>query len=188
VTPNGGSILAFARTPRAIEHVIGLGASTTAEDRWGTTPIQALSALGPAGAPLVRLLIAHGVAASPVEYARLGDLDAIRSMNDPSIARDDQVLMAAVDRGHHALASWLLEHGANPNARAKAQSRQTALHAAAWNGDLPMVQLLVAAGADPSLVDEEHQTTPLHWAEVSFDIRRQEGCREVAAFLGRPSS
>ncbi|HEY2322242.1 MAG TPA: ankyrin repeat domain-containing protein [Thermoanaerobaculia bacterium] len=185
-TPNNASPLAFARTPRAIERLIALGASTTAKDRWGTTPIQALSALGPAGAPLVRLLIAHGVEASPIEYARLGDLDAIAA--DPSNAHDDAILMAAVDRGHHALASWLLEHGANPNARTKGQSRQTALHSAAWNGDLRMAQILVAAGADPKLVDEEHHTTPQHWAEVSFDIRQQEGCREVAKFLGDTTS
>lgn len=185
-TPNGASLLAFARTPHAIERLIALGASTDAKDRWGTTPIQALSALGADGAPLVRLLIAHGVAASPLEYARLGDLDAIAA--DPSAAHDAAILMAAVERGHHALASWLLEHGANPNARAKAQSRQTALHSAAWNGDLRMVEILVAAGADPKLLDEEHRTTPQHWAEVSYDIRKQEGCREVAKLLADTAS
>ena len=186
-TPNGGSLIAFARTPHAIDRLIAFGANTTATDRWGTSPIQALSALGASGAPLVRKLIAHGVAASPLEYARLGDLDTIAAMSerDPSIARDDEILMAAVDRGHHALASWLLDHGANPNARAKAQSRQTALHSAAWNGDLPMVQLLIAAGADRTLIDEEHQTTPQHWAEVSFDITNRQGCREVAELLSR---
>jgi len=189
-TPNSASLIAFARTPHAIDRLIALGASTTAKDRWGTTPIQALSALGAVGAPLVRLLIAHGVEASPLDYVRLGDLDAIESMskNDPSIARDDAILMAAIDRRHHALASWLLEHGANPNARAKAQSRQTALHSAAWNGDLRMVQILLAAGADPTLVDEEHGTTPRRWAEVSFDIRQQEGCREVAELLAATPS
>lgn len=186
-TPNGASLLAFARTTHAIDRLIELGASTTAQDRWGTTPIQALSALGASGAPLVRALIAHGVAASSLDYARLGDLDAIVAMTnrDPSITSDDQVLMAAVDRGHHALASWLVEHGANPNARAAAQSRQTALHSAAWNGDLQMVQILVAAGADRSLVDEEHGTTPQHWAEVALNITNRQGCREVAAFLSR---
>jgi ankyrin repeat protein len=184
-TPNQASLLAFARTPHAIDRLIGLGASTTAPDRWGTSPIQALSALGASGAPLVRQLIAHGVPASPREYACLGDLDALAaaSAHDPSIAHDDDLLMAAVDRGHHAVAWWLFEHGASPNARAKAQSRQTALHAAAWNGDLRMVQLLVAAGADPALIDEEHETTPQHWAEVSFDITNRQGCRDVAEYL-----
>lgn len=183
-TPNGASLLAFARTPHAIDRLIALGASIDTKDRWGTTPIQALSALGASGAPLVRQLIAHGVAASPLEYARLGDVDAIAA--DPSAARDDAILMAAVDRGHHALASWLLEHGANPNARAKAQSRQTALHSAAWNGDLRMVQMLIGAGADRLLIDEEHRTTPQHWAEVSSEIRKQPGCREVAEYLASP--
>ena len=73
--------------------------------------------------------------------------------------------------------------GANVNARAEAQSRHTALHSAAWNGDLRMVQMLVTAGADPSLLDEEHQGTPLQRAEVSVDVTNNPKCMEVAEYL-----
>jgi ankyrin repeat protein len=45
------------------------------------------------------------------------------------------------------------------------------LHSAAWNGDLPMVRLLVGAGADLAARDEEHDGTPLGWAEVAIDVR-----------------
>jgi ankyrin repeat protein len=102
---------------------------------------------------------------------------------DPAIARLDAVLMAAVDFRHHALVEWLFARGANVNARAAAQSRQTALHSAAWNGDLRMVQMLVAAGADPSLLDEEHRTTPLVWAETSAEVTNNPKCSEVAEYL-----
>jgi hypothetical protein len=51
--PNGGSLLAFARTPLAIDRLIALGASTDRPDRWGATPMDAMSRLGPRGAPLV---------------------------------------------------------------------------------------------------------------------------------------
>jgi len=190
IVPNGGSPLAFARTTHAIDRLIALGASTIAKDRWGTTPIESLSRLGERGMPLVRHMIARGVPASPKDYARLGDLETLASMyeNDPAIARLDAVMMAAVDFRHHALVEWLLAHGGNVNARTEAQSRQTALHSAAWNGDLRMVQMLVAAGADRSLIDDEHKTTPLVWAEVSADVTNNPRCNDVAEFLRRSTA
>jgi len=189
VVPNGGSLLAFARTTQAIDRLIALGASTVAKDRWGTTPIESMSRLGERGTPLVRHLIALGVPAAPKEYARLGDLETLAAIyeNDPAVARLDAVMMAAVDFRHHALVDWLLAHGGNVNARAEAQSRQTALHSAAWNGDLRMVEILVAAGADASLIDEEHKTTPLVWAEVSADVTNNPQCAEVVEYLRRPT-
>ena len=48
--------------------------------------------------------------------------------------------MAAVDSGHHELVSWLLEKGANPNARTGFGSQATALHGAAWQGNMRMVE------------------------------------------------
>ena len=51
--PNNGSPLMFARTPFAIRRLVELGAPLDRADRWGATPIQALSALGKSGAALV---------------------------------------------------------------------------------------------------------------------------------------
>ena len=142
ITPNAGSILAFARTPFAIDTLIALGVPTDVRDRWGAAPIEAMSRLGLRGQVLVRHLIARGVAAQPEEYARLDDLATLERLveSDPSIASRDAVLMGAVDFRHHALVAWLLARGANVAARAHAQSRHTALHSAAWNGDLEMVR------------------------------------------------
>lgn len=190
VVPNGGSILAFARTTRAIDRLLALGAGIDTKDRWGSRPIDAMSRLGARGMPLVSHLIARGVTASPMDYARLGDLETLSAMyeEDSAVARLDPVMMGAVDFRHHAVVEWLLAHGANVNARAEAQSRHTALHSAAWNGDLRMVQILIAAGADPSLLDEEHQGTALQWAEVSAEITNNGECRKVAEYLaaGQP--
>ena len=73
--------------------------------------------------------------------------------------------------------------GANVNARADGQSRHTALHSAAWNGDLPMAQLLVDAGADLAARDEQYDGTPLGWAETSIEVTNNPKCAEVAAYL-----
>jgi ankyrin repeat protein len=183
--PNGGSILNFARTPYAIDRLIELGAPTGQQDRWGATPIRAMSRLGARRQSLVRHLVAHGVTASAEDYARLGDLAALEALvkADPGTARDAAVLMGAVEFGHPALAQWLLAQGADVNARASDRSHQTALHAAAWKGDLAMVKLLVGAGADIMARDDEHKGTPSDWAEVAIVVTRNEQCRTVLEYL-----
>ncbi len=183
--PNGGSILAFARTPHAIDRLLDLGADTQTKDRWGSSPIDAMSRLGRRGQPLVRHLISRGVPASPREYARLGDLATLSRViaDDPSIAKQDAVMMGAVDFSHHDLVEWLLAHGANVNARADAQARQSALHSAAWNGDVRMVELLVNHGADVHARDAEYNASPLGWAETSIVVTNNAKCEAVAAYL-----
>jgi ankyrin repeat protein len=184
--PNAGSLLNFARTTFAIDRLIDLGVPTDAKDRWGATPIESMSRLGPRGHALVRHMIARGVAAAPEEYARLGDQSTLAKLveGQPGVAHSDAVMMGAVDFGHHELVEWLIARGGNVNARANAASRHTALHSAAWNGDLRMVKLLVGAGADTSALDDEHHGTPLAWAEVSIDVTNNPACKAVVEYLG----
>ena len=188
--PNRGSLLAFARTPFAIDRLIGLGAPTDVKDRWGSTPIDAMSRLGARGKPLVQHMVSRGVTAGPAEYARIGDTETLARLveADPAVARLDAVMMAAVDFRHHALVGWLLERGANVNARAEWGSRHTALHSAAWNGDLEMVRLLVRAGADRAARDEEHDGTALGWAETSIDVTNNPACAKVVAYLNQDAA
>jgi ankyrin repeat protein len=183
--PNRGSILAFARTPFAIDLLLDLGAPAGMKDRWGSTPIDAMSRSGPNGRALVEHMIKRGIAAAPQDYARLNDRAALAAMieADPGIVRSEAVMMGAVDFGHHDLALWLLDQGADPNARSDSESRHTALHSAAWNGDLAMAQLLAAAGADPSARDAQYDGTPRGWAETAITIANNPKCAKVAAWL-----
>lgn len=57
----------------------------------------------------------------------------------------------------------------------------TALHQAAWDGDLAKISALLAAGADPSIVDDEHQSTPLDWAEYAYQAGAADLLRAVTA-------
>ena len=185
--PNGGSVLNFARTRFAIDRLLELGVPTDVKDRWGATPIESMSRLGPRGQELVRHLIVRGVSAAPEEYARLGDLQTLQTIieRDPQVIRSDAVMMGAVDFGHQKLVEWLLARGGNVNARARSQSRHTALHSAAWNGDLPMARLLVDAGADVRARDEEHDGTPLDWARVAIEVTNNPKCQQVVEYLSQ---
>jgi hypothetical protein len=185
--PNNGSILAFARTPFAIDRLIALGAPTGKKDRWGSTPMDAMSRLGRTGQGLVRHLISHGVPAGPREYARLGDLEMLARLvdADPTVAGQDGVMMGAVDFGHHAIVEWLLGRGGNVHARSDAEPRHTPLHAAGWNGDLTMAVLLVKAGADRRVRDAQYDATPQGWAETSIEVTNNPKCAGVAAFLAQ---
>ncbi len=185
LAPNGGSILAFARTPWAIDQLIDLGAPVDTKDRWGITPVEAMSHSGDDGGTLVRHMMAHGVVPDPVAFARLGDREMLAALaeNDPALARSDTVLLAAVEARHHDLVRWLLSEGASANARAADRSRQSALHAAAWNGDLDMAILLVGHGADLHARDAEHDATPRDWAETAVTVTNNPACFEVATWL-----
>jgi ankyrin repeat protein len=183
--PNGGSILAFARTPYAIDRLLELGAAIDIKDRWETTPMEALSRLGPRGQHLVAHLRSRGVGAPPQVHARVGDKEAIAKMlaANPRLIENDDVVLAAAEFGHHELVQWLIERGANPNARSRIGSQGTALHSAAFEGDLEMVKLLVAAGADIHAIDAEHQNTPEGWARASVEITNNPQCAVVADYL-----
>ncbi len=67
----------------------------------------------------------------------------------------------------------LLEHGAPVNARQ--QSGWAAIHAAAQNGDRPMVELLLKNGADPKIANAD--------AKTPADVARDKGHHEIAALL-----
>ena len=177
----------FARTPRAIDRLLALGVSIDQRDRWGATPMDALSRLGPKGKPLVRHLMTRGVPADPEVFARLNDRPALARLlrNDASLARRPGLLKAAVELGHHGLAAWLLDRGADPDARSSGEAQETALHSAAWNGDARMVEVLLERGADPTLRDRQHDGTPREWAETSVQVTNNPACAGVAERLAK---
>jgi ankyrin repeat protein len=88
-----------------------------------------------------------------------------------------------VDAGDLDLVRWLLTHGADVNARASGQSNQTALHNAAWNGDLEMTRLLVEAGADPHALDAQYRAPPWGWATTAIKVTNNPACQGVADWL-----
>ena len=79
--------------------------------------------------------------------------------------------------GSAAGARSLLAHGADLGARDD-HVGATALHHAAWRGDVDVATVLLDGGADPSIRDRTYEGTPLGWA-------RHGGARDVVTLLER---
>ena len=98
---------------------------------------------------------------------------------DPAVVRSDAVLMGAVDFGHHELVEWLLARGAERQRANDELSRAIRLcirpHGTVicrWSASS------LARAPTSSARDEEHDGTPLGWAEVAIDATNNPKCRE----------
>lgn len=183
--PNGGSLLMFARTPRTVDRLLELGVPLDLKDRWGATPLEAFSRMGPKGRPLVAHLMTRGARAEIEMFARMNDRRRIADLlgRTPELIRRPALLKAAVDFGHLGLAKWLLARGADPNGQAGGEADETPLHSAAWNGNRRMVDLLLAHGADPTLTDRQYGGTPAGWAETAVEVTNNPKCTPIGALL-----
>jgi ankyrin repeat protein len=87
-------------------------------------------------------------------------LNANRKVIEPGVLH----LMAK--RNDVAALKWLLDHGADPNARwAHWEAEVTPLHLAASQGHAESVRQLLNGGADPSIRDSMHDADAIGWAE-----------------------
>ena len=97
----------------------------------------------------------------------VGDMDnAARLVRENPRVMEPGALHLMAKRNDGAAVKWLLEHGADPNARwAHWDAEVTPLHLAASHGHEEVVRLLLAAGADPMIRDSKHDSDALGWAE-----------------------
>lgn len=87
--------------------------------------------------------------------------------------RHPDLIHRATDAGAVARIAWA---GFDVNAK---KDGRTALHQAAWEGDIEKIRALLTAGADPSIVSDEHSSTALGWAEYAYQIEAAELLRTV---------
>src|SRR5688572_10727085 len=88
------------------------------------------------------------------------------------LVRDDASLLESgalhimAKRGDAAAVRWLLDRGADPNARwMHWDAEVTPLHLTAFSNDLDTARALLAAGADPRIRDGKHDSDAIGWAE-----------------------
>ncbi|XP_047101136.1 uncharacterized protein LOC124719965 isoform X2 [Schistocerca piceifrons] len=102
------------------------------------------------------------------------DEATVSRMRSPSAEERDRRLVQAAQLGAVGQLRALIDAGADPGARGEWREF-TALHWAAWRGDVEAARLLVGAGAAVDARDDDRRT-PLHWAAHS-------GHAQVAAAL-----
>ena len=97
------------------------------------------------------------------QLAAADEIAAAYMRADPSVSAPPPpgLIARAAEFGRADAVALLLERGADVNAM---PGRATALHEAALRGDRPLVDLLLAAGADPSIRDPEFDADAAGWA------------------------
>jgi len=97
-----------------------------------------------------------------------GDRDAVdaftRTHPDalPALLRNQPALLHRAGTAQAVAA--MVAAGFDVNAR---HGGSTALHEAAFTGDVTLIAALLAAGADTSLLDDENRSTALGWAQYA---------------------
>jgi rhodanese-related sulfurtransferase len=154
------------------------GADLAMRDADGHTPAD-VAALN--GSPeIVEVLVARGgpapaLAGQDALLAAVmgGDATAVAQAGSEatSALRRERpwLIVWAAARRRHAAVALLLEHGFDVNAYGRGDVPsgmhwETALHCAAFDGDLELIETLLAAGADLTLRDARFDGTPLDWA------------------------
>lgn len=125
-------------------------------------------------------LVRRGARMDIRHAAGLGDLAAMARLLAAAVgpAMLEEALVYACIRGQGAAASLLLRHGARGDVLVTpgGQTPRTALHEAANRGYLDIVEALLDAGADGSIVEPRWGGTAAGWAEHG-------GHAEIAALL-----
>ncbi|WP_431113149.1 ankyrin repeat domain-containing protein [Variovorax paradoxus] len=137
-----------------------------------------LRAVGVSGSPaevaaqrghleVVEMLLARGVDPQIGLNAavKAGHLNVVRLLVGAGARADGRALVAAVSAEQLESARLLIALGAPVNEQSTAGL--TALHCAAYSGNIEMVELLLAQGADPSIIDQEGKT-PAQIAEEEY--------------------
>ncbi len=112
---------------------------------------------------VVQVLLAAGARIpSVVEAAGLGDVTAFLEAGT-TVAERVRALRQATAKGHLQVMNELLDVGTPIDGLDGDGS--TALHEAAWSGEVEALRLLLTRGADPNHMDTRFISTPLGWAQ-----------------------
>jgi ankyrin repeat protein len=163
--------------------LLELGADPLATDGEGVRAI-AYAADPGVGRAVIEALAAHG-GLDLFGALALGDEDAAAGLLDasPGLVGSGGALHLAAKRGDARAVRWLLDRGADPNARwGHWDAEVTALHLASAQGHAAVVRLLLEAGADPAIRDSKHDGDAIGWAEHGR-YEQAPNWREIVAIL-----
>ena len=151
--------------PEMVELLLDLGADPEATDADGVPAAVYASAPG-ADRAVIELLARRGAVDLFGALALGNEAKAAELVASSQGAIEPGPLHLLAKRGDAQPVRWLLEHGADPNARwSHWDAEVTPLHLAAAQGHVEVVRLLLDAGADPNIRDSKHDGDAAGWAE-----------------------
>ncbi len=155
---------------KMVELLLALGMDPFAQNEAGYTA--SINASTPeVDMPIMKAFAAQPGAPVLFAFVALHDWDRAGQLlrERPGIPRERQhefTVHLMAKRGDAAAVKWLLDHGFDPNGRWNHyDATVTPLHMAAWGGHADVARVLLDAGADATIKDSKHDSTPIEWAE-----------------------
>jgi ankyrin repeat protein len=162
------------RQPGSLTTLLDLGANTEALDEAGLTALDHAALNGET--ELARLLLDRGAKVrlpSAIALHRTHDIEKFLR-KDPEILKPghrwEHLIIRASEQAPAAVIEALIEAGADvntrddPKASVDSTSGYTALHAAAFSGNLSAVSALLKRGANVQNREDKYRATPAGWA------------------------
>lgn len=173
---NDAPPLHFAATVEVAQLLVDRGAPLDAVDKYGSTAARSAAYGRRTRRPIARFLMEVTGERDPWILAALDDTAglaelALKGVDIVSVRRDginpasgfgELPIHTAAALGNAHTVRFLLGRGASPNAEVEQAVRP--LHYAAKCDSREVVDVLLAAGADPQLRDGGHDATPADWA------------------------
>ena len=165
------------RQPAVVRALLELGANLECLDEAGFTPLDHAALIG--ASDMVSILIDAGAKLRLPAAAALGrDADVARLLRrDPDALKPEgrwsRLILRASEHGSGEMVETLLRNGAsvnirdNPRTSIDSTAGYTPLHAAAWNGNLSVIPVLLRHGADVRAREEKYHGTPAGWADYA---------------------
>ena len=157
---------------RMVNLLIELGADPLGTDASGHTAV-AYAMTAEIAQPVVEAIRGR-VGPTLLNSVAAGDWASAQRLmrqNPDGVAREG-VLHLMAKSGNSVAVKWLLDHGADPNARwSHWGDLLTPLHLAVLGNHLEVTRALLAAGADTTIRDTQHDSDALGWAQFFLKHR-----------------
>ena len=163
IGPNQATPLHFASTETVARRLVGAGARLDVRDKYGRTAVESTAFGGVRRRGAARYLVRESAADDILLWAALGDADRVRAL----IEREPGAMHASVQ-------------GYGPSE----SSGMAPIHIAAAFGELPVLDVLLRAGADPNAMTGDGQA-PLHLAAKHGQVAAAARLIEAGADAGR---
>lgn len=167
-------LAAVKKQPESVRTLLDLGANIESLDESAFTPLDQAALLG--STTIAELLISRGAKIrlpAAIGLNRAEDIARLLRSEPDSLKpgkRWGNLIVRAAERSSGEIVERLIRAGADVNVRDNPKtavdntSGYTPLHAAAFNGNVSAVKVLLAAGANITAREEKYHGTPASWA------------------------